>query len=200
MRNYAKRTGFMIMMMALATLLGCATSDFTDDRRQVLKAEFELDCSTKEICWEKVLAGNPQQPKFAIAVPPNMGIEFAVLARKRFGNKVMITRWDGYFVSRSQAVNPAFEQALAYDPFIVEIAPSQPVIERLMASGEETISVPVEVRVRTSILERTFSTQASALKDRFFSSLSRAHKALAPQIFDWMEREVRKTEKAKARN
>jgi len=200
MRKYSKRICAMLVTAAFTALCGCATSDFTDDRRQVLKTEFELECSTKEICWEKVLTGNPQHPKFAIAVPPNMGIEFAVLARKRFGNKVMITRWDGYFVSRSQAVNPAFEQALAYDPFIVEIAPSQPAIERLMASGEEPLSTPVEVRVRTSTLERTFSTQASAPKDRFFSSLSRAHKTLAPQIFDWMEREVRKTEKAKARN
>jgi hypothetical protein len=190
----------IIAALALILTAGCATTDFTDDRRQVLKTEFDLDCSSKEECWEKVLAGNPMNPKFAIAVPPNMGIEFAMLARQRFGSKVLITRWDGYFISRSQMVNPAFDRALMYDPFIVEIAPSQPVIERLLASSENMISVPVEIRIRSSVVERTFSTQAVAPRDRFFSSLSRAQKALAADIFDWIEREVRKIEKAKANN
>lgn len=196
-----KKKGLAIALcLILFVLSACATNDFTDDRRQTLKSAFKLECSTKDECWGKVLASNPIQPKFAIAVPPNMGIEFAMLARERFGSKVLITRWDGYFISRSEVVNPAFAQALTLDPFIVEIAPSGPVIEQLMNSGESSLPVTVAVSVRTSVLERSFSTQASVTKDRFFSGLARAHQTLAPQVFDWMEREVRKIEKERARN
>lgn len=197
LKNRGCAVALCLMLVALSA---CKTNDFPDERRQTLKSAFKLECSTKEECWEKVLATNPAQPKFAIAVPPNMGIEFALLARERFGNKVLITRWDGYFISRSQAINPAFAQAMTMDPFIVEIAPSDPVVEKLMNVAENSVPVTVAVSVRTSVLERSFTTQASIAKDRFFSGLALAHQGLAPQIFDWMEREVRRIEKTKARN
>lgn len=188
------------LSLILFALSACATNDFPDERRQTLKSAFNLECSSKEECWGKVLATNPTNPKFAIAVPPNMGIEFALLARERFGNKVLITVWDGYFISRSEAINPVFAQAMTLDPFIVTIAPSGPVIEQLMQSGEKAIPVNVGVSVRTSLLERSFTTQTMTTKDQFFSGLARAHQGLAPQIFDWMEREVRKIAKERSRN
>ncbi len=101
-----------------------------------LKTGFELECSTKESAGKKCFQETPAT-EVRYRRTPNMGIEFAVLARKRFGNKVIDHPMGRLFRQQEPgSINPAFEQALAYDPFIVEIAPSQPVIERLMASGE----------------------------------------------------------------
>jgi len=194
-----RKCGLLLIAALLVVTAGCATNDFSAETRLALKNELNLSCETKEQCWETVLAANPKEPKFAIAVPPNFGIAFAQLARERFGSKVLITRWDGYFITRSQAINPAFAQALKYDPFIIEIAPSDPAVEQLMTAKEKTLPVPLEVRARTSFVERTFSAQPSVSRDLLHPGLIRALKDLSPQIFDWMEREVRQQEKARAK-
>ncbi len=190
----------VILLCFLCFLVSaCKTTDFADARRLALKNSMGLSCEKQENCWEQILAGNPPSPKFSIAVPPSMGLEYAKMARDRFGDKVQITRWDGYFISRSEAINPAFADALKRDPFILEIRPTAATLDRLKSSDEKMIPVPIEVRVRTSLTERAFTAQATINKDLLEDGMIRAHRPLATEIFDWMEKEVRQREKMRAR-
>ncbi|HSW63314.1 MAG TPA: hypothetical protein VLH56_08395 [Dissulfurispiraceae bacterium] len=195
-----KRPGMLLLLgVACLLIIACKSAEIAERHRLALKGELGLSCRTKEQCWEEVLAGNPPNPKFAIAVPPSMGLEYAKMARDRFGSRVLITRWDGYFIARSQSINPAFADALKHDPFILDIRPSADALARLQSIDEKIIPVPIEVRVRTSFIERAFSTQATVNKEFMEQGLIRAHRPLATEVFNWMEREVRRSEKVRAR-
>jgi hypothetical protein len=189
----------LLLGAACLMSLSCSSTDFAERHRLALKSELGLACQTRELCWSEILAGNPENPKFAIAVPPPMGLEYAKMARDRFGSKVLITRWDGLFISRSQSLNPSFDAALKHDPFIIDIGPSIDGLDRLLSGDEKIIPLPIEVRVRNSFVEQSFSTQATVNKDLLEQGMIRAHRPIAKQVFDWIEREVRRIEKAKAR-